>query len=95
MKIKNHHAFETANKLINKENLHLTDNAFYSESKIIDDSYRCTIAIFCKISDDHSVGFTYKSGDKKLKNKTYFSGTESNLEFIRSFFSKKLNLYCV
>lgn len=90
MTIKNAHAFQTVNKLINRENLHLSDGAFHSESGVIDDAYRCTIAIICKTSDGQAIGFTYRSGDKKLKNKTYLN--QSSLEYARSYFAKKLGL---
>lgn len=90
MKIKNAHAFETVKKLINRENLHLSDGAFHSESGVIDDADRCTIAIVCKVSDGEAIGFTYRSGDKRLKNKTYLNQT--SLAYARSYFAKKLGL---
>ena len=91
MGCKNKHSFETISRLVKELDLHLSDGTYHTEAGVIDQAPRPTFAVVGKTSTDgKAVAFTYRSGDKTLKNKTYLNSV--SLSEAKKMFAEKLNL---
>jgi len=90
MTVKNRHSFQTITRLINKMNLHLSHGAYHTESGVIDNGVRPTFAIIARMKNGQYLAFSYRSGDKTLKNKTVMPTV--SLSQARTMFAEKLKL---